>query len=301
MEFGKVAHPSSIDFSLPANHQGTLKVLGNAPSGHPKIHIGCPVWGEDGFAGKIYPAKAKPKDYLKHYSNQYNSIELNITHYKIPDADTIQHWCDVTPAGFKFCPKVNQLISHTPYLTQNAPMMREFLEHIKLFKYKLGLPFFQLPPNYDSTKLDDLLEFLDRSMAGDIAIELRHESWFKNETVLNLFCNYCYKNRITFLITDTSGRRDVLHQRLTTKKAFVRFVANDLHPTDFTRMQAWSERLKLWLDNGLEELYFFIHTPDHSLMPKITIAFIDIFNQKTGMQVKPPKLITGSKPNETLF
>ena len=32
---------------------------------------------------KIYPPKTKEKDFLKHYVQHYNSIELNATHYKV--------------------------------------------------------------------------------------------------------------------------------------------------------------------------------------------------------------------------
>lgn len=114
-------------------------------------------------------------------------------------------------------------------------------------------------------------------------------------------CNYFYKNKLTLLITDTIGRRDVLHQRLTSKVAFIRFVANDLHPTDYLRMQEWIIRLKHWIDNGLEELYFFIHTPTHALMPEIAIYFMTEFNKHTGLNVRLPKMITTAIEPDKLF
>jgi uncharacterized protein YecE (DUF72 family) len=164
--------------------------------------------------------------------------------------------------------------------------MKELIRTHKHFKQKLGIPFLQLPPQYDSTKINDLLDFCDEVALSGFAIELRHESWFKNQAVLKHICNYFYKNNLTLLLTDTAGRRDVLHQRLTTKKVFIRFVANDLHPTDYTRMNDWITRLKHWIENGLEEIYFFIHTPTHSLMPEISIYFITEFNKRTGLNVR---------------
>ena len=163
------------------------------------------------------------------------------------------------------------------------------------------MPFLQLPPNYDSTKIDDLVQFIDDVALSSFAIELRHESWFKNDLLLKQLCNYFYKNNLTLLLTDTAGRRDVLHQRLTTKTAFIRFVANDLHPTDYIRMNEWIVRLKHWIDNGLKELYFFIHTPTHAIMPDIAIYFITEFNKQTGMNVRLPKLIATKKEFNKLF
>jgi hypothetical protein len=42
--------------------------------------------------GKIYPEKTKEKDFLQHYVEHYNSIELNATHYKVYDAEAIKKW-----------------------------------------------------------------------------------------------------------------------------------------------------------------------------------------------------------------
>ncbi|MBI3519390.1 MAG: DUF72 domain-containing protein [Bacteroidetes bacterium] len=301
MEFGRVSDIERINFSLPADHSGTAKVLGGIKARTCAVYVGCPIWSEPGFIGKIYPRKAKSKDFSKYYSQQFNSIELNISHYKSLDKDTIEHWVDLTASDFKFCPKVNQIVSHTPLIKGNASYMRELMATNQCFKQKLGMPFLQLPPNYDSTKLNDLLDFCDEVALSRCAIELRHSSWFTDETVMKHLCNYFYKNNITLLQTDTAGRRDVLHQRLTTKTAFIRFVANDLHTTDYIRMQEWISRLKQWIDQGLEEVYFFLHTPTHELMPEIAIYFITEFNKQTGFHVRVPKIISPHTEEQKLF
>ncbi|WP_373330873.1 DUF72 domain-containing protein [Salmonirosea aquatica] len=66
--------------------------------------------------GKIYPSNAKDKDFLYHYTRQFNTIELNMTHYQIPSDDTIDRWRDTAPEGFKYCPKWPQIISHDAQL-----------------------------------------------------------------------------------------------------------------------------------------------------------------------------------------
>lgn len=301
MDFGRVANIETINFCLPADNAGTIKVLGGIKEEKCKVYIGCPIWADPNFVGNIYPNKAKSKDFPKYYSQQFNSIELNISHYKQLNKDTIEHWVDITASDFKFCPKVNQMVSHTPLIKQNADYMKELIHTNQYFKQKLGMPFLQMPPNYDSTKIDDLLQFIDDVALSHCAIELRHQSWFKNETTLKNLCNYFYKNNITFLLTDTAGRRDVLHQCLTTKTAFIRFVANDLHTTDYVRMNEWIARLKHWIDNGLKELYFFIHTPNHALMPAIAIYFITEFNKQTGMNNRLPKTLSLTQEPNKLF
>ena len=302
MEFGKVTeHLDSIDFTLPPSHEGTYTVLGKTKAKHVKVYVGCPILYDADFVGKIYPVQARPSNYVKYYGRQFNSIELNISHYQYLDPQRIEKWVELTPNEFKFFPKVQNLISHTPLLLQNADIMRDFLINMQNFKYKLGMPFLQLPERYASNNLNDLLSFLDEVAMSNFAIELRHPSWFAKEQVLKHVCNYFYKNNITFLILDTGGRRDVIHQRLTTKTAFIRFLANDLHATDYKRMDDWVIQLDKWVDNGLEEICFFAHTPTNALMPDIVTYFIKALANKTGIKIETPKIIKPTQPDIKLF
>jgi len=300
MQFGRVPNITSIDFTFPPNHPGTNKVLGGAKSETLNVYVGAPVWSDPGFPGKIYPAKAREKDFVKYYGLQFNCIELNTTHYRVPEPATVKRWSDAVPAGFKFCPKIHQGISHSSTIEQRIPEMQAFYESVSGFDDKLGTCFLQLPPTFDVTGLQRLTEFLDRSPVRDLAVELRHESWFSDATALNQLCNYLYKNNFTLCITDVAGRRDVLHQRLTNKTALVRFVANDLNPADLLRMDDWISRLSVWIQNGLERLYFFIHTPEKSLTPELAIYFIRHLNEACGLHIALPE-IQGARPENELF
>ena len=53
------------------------------------------------------------KDELTYYSQQFNSIEMNSLFYNMPKADQVVKWKNRTPDGFRFFPKINQVISHT--------------------------------------------------------------------------------------------------------------------------------------------------------------------------------------------
>lgn len=301
MDFGKLPNVDGIDFTLPADHAGVDKVLGGTRAQHVRVYVGAPVWADEGFPGKIYPVKAKSKDYVKHYGRQFNSIELNATHYKVPGEDNINHWTASVPGGFRFSPKVLQDISHAPNLVRMAPAMRDLMDQLSLFKQHLGMCFMQLPPHFGTSRLDELLTFLDAVTVKNMAFELRHESWFTGRDEMKHLCNYLYKNRLCLNITDVAGRRDVLHQRLTCKTAFIRFVANDLHPSDFTRIDAWVERLVEWIGKGLEELYFYLHTPTKSLTPELAIYFIKTLNKAAGLSIEPPKILADHVEEGKLF
>jgi uncharacterized protein YecE (DUF72 family) len=94
------------------------------------------------------------------------------------------------------------------------------------------------------------------------------------------------------VITDVAGRRDVLHNRLTLPKAFIRFTGNDLHPTDFTRLNEWLKRIEQWQQMGLQELYFFLHTPEKHLTAELANYFIEHYNQFSLEKIPAIKLYT---------
>ena len=83
------------------------------------------------------------------------------------------------------------------------------------------------------------------------------------------------------MITDVAGRRDVLHQRLTTNTVLIRFVGNNLHPTDYERIDDWVFKIKEWIDRGLSNVYFFTHEPDNILAPELAFYLFEQI-QKNG-------------------
>lgn len=291
MEFGRLTNIDHIDFTLPPDHSGINRVLGGKRKPDPRVYVGAPVWSHPGFPGKIYPPQAHNRDFIRYYGQQFNCIELNTTHYRIPAEHTIQHWADSVPDDFRFCPKIPQSISHSRNINRCTEELHLFSKRIAIFGDKLGTTFLQLPPAFGVHYLPLLTDFLKNCPIRDLAIELRHESWFSNEKSLKELSNFLYKQEFAFNITDVAGRRDVLHQRLTNPTAFIRFVANNLHPTDFDRMNDWLARIIHWIESGIEQVYFLMHTPDKSLTPELCIYFINRLNQLTGLRLKPPHII----------
>ena len=85
MDFGKLENIDNVDFTLPFTHKFTTETLAStAPSSKMQVYVGPPIWANKEWVGKIYPSNAKDKDFLYHYTRQFNTIELNVTHYQIP-------------------------------------------------------------------------------------------------------------------------------------------------------------------------------------------------------------------------
>ena len=276
MDFGRLPNIENADFTFPKENGGNVNILPGFPAEESFIHVGCPIWAEKGWVGKIYPKGAKEKDYLKYYAEKFSTIELNATHYQVPTYDTVIRWRDAVPDNFRFCPKVPQTISHAKDLVKMSDSMQEFINALKPLGPKLGTSFLQLPPYFGPDKIKQLIYFLN-GIPDDfqLCVEFRHEAWFTDKLKFDKIFNYLEDRLMGAVITDVAGRRDVLHQRLSNRTAFIRFVANDLHPTDFPRIDEWSVLLKKWLAEGLKEVYFFIHTPDKSLCPELANHFLE--------------------------
>ena len=303
MEFGRVPESelNNIDLSLPKEPVFNNQVLTGKKVKDPKVYLGCAKWGRTEWVGKIYPLKTKEKDFLDHYVKHYNSIELNATHYKIYGAAGIAKWA--AKAGdedFVFCPKMYQGVTHRGSLLNKEFVTNEFLRGIVAFEKHLGPVFVQVSDAFTTKRKEELFTFL-RSLPTDLQffLEVRHPDWFGKEDVRTELFDFLRSINMGIVITDTSGRRDCAHMHLTVPKAFIRYVGNSLHPTDYTRVDDWINRMKYWLDKGLEELYFFMHMHDEAYSPELTVYMADKMNAACGLNLIKPKFI--NSPIADLF
>src|SRR5579862_6768625 len=140
--------------------------------------------GTSGFAYAawkpgFYPAKLPSKDFLRHYAQRLNCVEINYTFRRLPSASTLQGWVEATPPGFVFAVKANQRITHIARLKNAKEPTELFLRMIDPLRAsrRLGPVLFQLPPNLkcDVALLRDYLELLPEDQR--YAFEFRHTSW----------------------------------------------------------------------------------------------------------------------------
>jgi len=302
MDFGKVDKQTleSVDFTLPPDGDFTKLVLTGTRVADPKVYVGGAKWGRKEWLGIIYPDKTKESDFLGHYVNHFNGIELNATHYKIYPQAGIKKWADNAKGkDFKFCPKVPQVISHyTDLGTQKAQHLTdEFLRGIMGFGTTLGPIFLQLSERYGPSKKEQLLYYLQQ-LPKDVRffLEVRHPEWFSDIEMRSWLFGHLKDLSVGAVITDTAGRRDCLHMEITTPEVFIRFVGNGLHRTDYERVDAWAERINSWLDKGLKEVHFYTHQPDELYTPEMTAYIVEKFNKVCGLDLEPPAFIekTGS-------
>lgn len=271
MEFGKLASVDAVAFAMPPDDERTAFVLQESPAREPgRIRLGTPAWSHPEWIGEVYPPGTKARDFLTHYAHRFGCIELNSTHYAVPNAELVERWRTETPPGFRFDAKVLQDISHRGDLAAGRADLTRFCEALGGLQDRLGLVWLQLPPSVGPRRMDDLEALLDGLPDGaQGAVELRHEQWFDERRLIPAAFDLFAERDIALVITDVAGRRDLCHGSLPAPRTMIRFVGNALHPSDHSRVDAWVPRLKSWLDAGAEALDFIVHQPGDLLSPRL--------------------------------
>lgn len=297
MKFGSVDNPGIIDFTLPPDHPDTKRVLEKNKTGKtPLVYVGCAKWNRADLKG-FYPRGTK--DELTYYATQFNAIELNATFYRIFPADTFSNWYHKTPEGFRFFPKLNQEISHWKRLNDVAEVVNNYLYNASNLKEKLGALFLQMHTNFAPKDFDRVVNFVE-SWPKEIplAIEFRHTNWYNDPSVSEALYQLLEENNIANVIVDTAGRRDLMHMRLTNKTAFIRYVGAN-HQTDYDRLDDWVERLKIWKEQGIEEINFFVHQNIEKASPLLSAYFIEKLNKALDTDLTVP--VMAKENPDTLF
>lgn len=300
MEFGKVTAQEleQADFTLPQDPEVNNEVL-QAFDGETEFYIGCAKWGRKDWVGKLYPKGTKPKDFLEHYAQIFNCIEFNAVYYRMPFPTDVMQWKSKVPEGFLFCPKFTDVITHKKRLKNAEFETSKYLEAITEFKDNLG-PIFLMPhPQMSPKHIDSIMNFIETFPEDvELFLELRHPEWYTNGYHKELY-DFLKKEQRGTIITDATGRRDCVHMHLTTPECFIRFVGNSLHPTDYTRIDDWVQRIKQWKEQGLKKCYFFMHQHEELHSPELIKYLIEQLNEHCGTKLTPPKLLDNN--DGTLF
>jgi uncharacterized protein YecE (DUF72 family) len=142
-----------------------------------EVRIGCSGWHYQHWRGTFYPAKTRPANMLGLYIQQFDTVELNNTFYRLPPEAAVRDWRDSTPPGFVFAVKGSRFLTHMKKLKDPEQALERFFSRADLLLEKRGPVLFQLPPLWekDEQRLQAFLEALPPG--GRYAFEFRNPSW----------------------------------------------------------------------------------------------------------------------------
>jgi uncharacterized protein YecE (DUF72 family) len=148
------------------------------------LYVGTSGWAYPAWKPAFYPADVKQKDFLKYYSTQLNTTEVNFTFRQIASEKAVTQWIADTPGDFRFVLKAHQAITHIRRLKNVEGILERFRNSLQPLSEsgRMGPVFFQLPPNFkvDHEVFRKFLELLPPGLKH--AWEFRHDSWFTDDT-----------------------------------------------------------------------------------------------------------------------
>jgi uncharacterized protein YecE (DUF72 family) len=171
------------------------------------IRVGTSGWsypsGRGTWNGIFYPPRGargfRPSDELAYYAEHFDTVEVNVTFYRPPAAQTTARWAKETPPGFEFSVKLFQKFTHSMAVGREAPLpasrtgvprplpqpsasdVEEFRTGLDpiVSSGKLGAVLVQFPPGFhaDAASTDYLGGLLRTFRDLPLAVELRHRTW----------------------------------------------------------------------------------------------------------------------------
>lgn len=264
MDFGADFNNYDVfNCALPADAEMNKTILSRGTGiGH--IYLGLPKWGNKHWIGRLYPKGTLEKDFLDEYAKNFNAIELCATHYRIHPPEQFVLWKEKADNDlFLFCPKFPQIISHYSRFEDTHDLTVQFLTAVSELGENLGPIFLQVSDKLSPKRLASLLGYV-ATLPKELQffVEVRHEDWFSDRKMFNFLTDGLSKFGVGLIITDTPGRRDLLHMTLTVPKLFLRYVGMGNTDTDRRRILNWRDRIVNWKRDGLSEAFVFLHLHD---------------------------------------
>lgn len=147
-----------------------------------QVRVGTSGWSYKHWRGIFYPDSVPQRQWLEHYMEHFDTVEVNSTFYHLPRESTMESWRDRAPQGFVYAIKASRFITHTKMLTGAKEPLEEFLRRTRLLEGHLGPVLYQLPPRFkrDLSVLERFLDLLPEDLVS--VFEFRDESWYCEET-----------------------------------------------------------------------------------------------------------------------
>jgi uncharacterized protein YecE (DUF72 family) len=175
-----------------------------------EIRIGTCSWADEALSKHWYPKGLPAGERLGYYAQNFDTVEVDSTYYRLPAEEMVQRWAERTPDGFVMHVKAFGLMTRHPVklealppdLRDDAPtddkgrverpprefraeVFRRFLEALGPLRSagKLGGILFQFPPYvvFRDRSLEYLQWAREQVGADEMLVEFRHVSWLDDE------------------------------------------------------------------------------------------------------------------------
>jgi uncharacterized protein YecE (DUF72 family) len=146
-----------------------------------KVFIGCSGFSYNHWKGGVfYPEGVPQRKWLEYYSENFDTVELNVTFYRLPADTTFTSWRTRTPDRFRFVCKGSKLITHIKQLKDTSELVDQFMDRVGLLEEKRGPVLWQLKPRMapNLKTFKSFVKHLKKYKGTQHAFEFRDPRWF---------------------------------------------------------------------------------------------------------------------------
>jgi uncharacterized protein YecE (DUF72 family) len=157
--------------------------------GQGRARVGCSGWQYRHWRDNFYATAGSLAKWFDHYASVFDTVEINNSFYRLPEAVTFERWAQRAPGGFVFAVKASRFLTHMKKLKEpEAPLQRMF-DRVPGLGAHLGPVLYQLPPGWsvDAPRLEHFLQALPRGVRH--VVEFRDPSWY-GDNVMELLRRY---------------------------------------------------------------------------------------------------------------
>jgi uncharacterized protein YecE (DUF72 family) len=186
------------------------------------LYLGTSGFSYNDWVGEFYPRGLARRDWLNHYTREFNALELNSTYYAIPKLSILEAMIRKTGEGFLFSVKANQEMTHQRQ--QDSQVFQAFVDMLQPFidAGKLGCVLAQFPFSFYANRQNlNYLELVRERMKDiPIVIEFRNVQWLKPEVF-----DWLRKHNLGFCCVDEPQLPNLLPPlaEVTSEIGYVRF------------------------------------------------------------------------------
>jgi len=154
-----------------------------SPQAQQGVHVGCSGWVYKHWRGIFYAEGLPQKRWFERYSEEFDTVEINASFYRVPLQSTFEGWREKAPPGFRYAVKINRFITHMKKLLECEAEVEGFIDLARQLGNTLGPLLYQLPPSLHKNveRLDAFLARLPTDL--EQVFEFRHKSWYDEEVL----------------------------------------------------------------------------------------------------------------------
>jgi uncharacterized protein YecE (DUF72 family) len=217
------------------------------------VRIGCSGWQYRHWRGDFYPRELPQDRWFEFYAERFDTVELNNSFYRLPEADVFAAWGRRSPPGFLLAVKASRYLTHIKRLAEPREPLRRLWARAARLGAHLGPMLYQLPPRWNRN-LERLAAFVAATPPNRRqAVEIRDPDWYHPETYALLV-----EGGMALCLHDMPGSEAPIGR--VGPFVYVRFHGSGARyggGYSGQALAAWADRLAAWASEGAECYAYF--------------------------------------------